>query len=97
MWFIYPGIELIIAAITAQHLNCTLYVETFVQTCLLMFLISCGTLDGKICNIQKACAGFECLHTAEISAVTVAYGDAGIMEPEVFHWELCCSSTHMLT
>lgn len=96
MWFIYPGIDLIIAAITAQHLNCTLYVETFVQTCLLMFPVSCGTLDGKICNIQKACAGFECLHT-EISAVTVAYGDAGIMEPEVFHWELCCSSTHMLT
>lgn len=96
MWFIYPGIDLIIAPLTAQH-NCTLYVETFLQACLLMFPISCGTLDGKICSIQKACSGFECLHTAGISAVTVAYGDAGIMEPEVFHWELCCSSTHMLT
>lgn len=57
-----------------------------------MLLIGYVTLDGKICNLQKACAGFDCLHTVEISAVTVAYGDAGIIEPKVFHWELCCSS-----
>lgn len=61
-----------------------------------MFLIGCVTLDGKICSIEKVCAGFDCLHTVEISAVTVAYGDVGIMEPKVFHWELCRSSTHML-
>lgn len=61
-----------------------------------MFLLGSMTLDGEICNVQRACAGFDCLHTVEISAVTVAYGDEGIMEPKVFRWELCCSSTHML-
>nr|XP_010299655.1 PREDICTED: gamma-aminobutyric acid receptor subunit alpha-4 [Balearica regulorum gibbericeps] len=68
--------ELVLVLLTQEH-----------GTCLLMFPIGCVTLDGKICNVRKACAGFDCLHTAEISAVTVAYGDAGIMEPKVFRWE----------